>query len=71
LLVTVVLAVPCSGQHVPTVALLFARECRTMRLRTAYLDGAAMFVFMLAVVLTIVYLLDYAGVIRVIPSFLR
>ena len=42
-----------------------------MRIQSAYLDGVAVVVFMISVVLTIVYMLDYAGVIRVIPSFLR
>lgn len=42
-----------------------------MRIQPAYVDGAAVVVFMTAVVLTMVYMLDYAGVISVIPSFLR
>ena len=42
-----------------------------MRVPPAYLDAAAMVMFIIAVMLTIVYMLDYAGVIGVIPSRLR
>lgn len=42
-----------------------------MKISSAHLDGVAMAVFMIAVVLTIVYMLDYSGVITVIPAFFR
>ena len=42
-----------------------------MRVPSAYLDGAAMIVFVVTVVLTIVYMLDYAGMISIVPSYLR
>ena len=44
---------------------------RTMKIESAYVDWAMFVVFMIAVVLTIVYMLQYAGVINVMPSFLR
>lgn len=42
-----------------------------MKIESAYVDWAMFVVFMIAVVLTIVYMLQYAGVINLMPSFLR
>lgn len=42
-----------------------------MRINSAYLDGVMFVVFMITIALTVVYMLQYAGVIDVIPSFLR
>jgi hypothetical protein len=38
-------------------------------MKSAHLDGVMFVVFMIAVVLTIVYMLEYAGVINVMPPF--
>ena len=42
-----------------------------MRVHSARLEIAMMMLFMLAIVTTVLYMLDYAGVISIIPAFIR
>lgn len=42
-----------------------------MRLQPARLEGAMFVLFMFTIVATVLYVLDYAGVISIIPAFIR
>jgi hypothetical protein len=42
-----------------------------MRVHPARLEVATMMLFMFAILATILYMLDYAGVISILPAFLR
>jgi hypothetical protein len=49
----------------------FGKGAGTMRVHPARLEGAMTVLFLFAVVATVLYMLDYAGVITVIPVFMR
>lgn len=42
-----------------------------MRVHPARLEVAMMMLFMFAIVATVLYMLDYAGVISIIPAYIR